>query len=129
MCIRMCSTSVQVDLSKRRSDSILNTSLQHAGFRPPASVSWSSHSLRSGAASAARAVGFPEHIIAHRGGWAQDSAALGRRYIDPSTQPSPAAGMFFGRLAGAAPATATRVALSADSLLGGCPAPTWVAIH
>lgn len=95
----MCCTSVQVDLSKRRSDGTPNTSLQqHAGIRPPAGVSWSTHSLRSGAASAARAVGVPEHIIAHKGGWAQDSAAFRRLYTDPSIQPSPAAGMFFGWL-------------------------------
>ena len=79
-------------------NSWMAAALQHAGIRPPAGVSWSSHSLRSGAASAARAVGVPEHIIAHRGGWAQDSSALRRRYIDPSIQPSPAAGMFFGWL-------------------------------
>jgi hypothetical protein len=65
---------------------------------PPEGFSWTSHSLRKGAASAAHAIGARLTDIRFAGGWATTSNVLEAKYIDFTMQPSPAAWLFFGYL-------------------------------
>eukprot|EP00873_Tetraselmis_striata_P021044 jgi/Tetstr1/441308/TSEL_029559.t1 len=60
--------------------------------------SWTSHSLRKGAASAANAIGLPLSHIRFQGGWATNSDIV-LDYIDPNVLPSPGAWFFFGHIA------------------------------
>jgi hypothetical protein len=64
---------------------------------PPPGFSWTSHSLRKGAASAANSIGVVLTKIRYMGGWAKDSNVV-HDYIDPTMAPSPAAQLFFGHL-------------------------------
>lgn len=75
----------------------LQQSLQAAGQMPPPGFSWTSHSLRMGAASAANAICVPLTKIRYMGGWARNSDVV-LDYIDPTMQPSQAAHLFFGFL-------------------------------
>eukprot|EP00873_Tetraselmis_striata_P022859 jgi/Tetstr1/443123/TSEL_031179.t1 len=72
------------------------TSLVNAA--PPAGTSWTSHSLRKGAASAANAIGVPLSHIRYQGGWATNSDVV-LDYIDPNVLPSHGAWFFFGHIA------------------------------
>lgn len=74
------------------------SALRHAGVAQPEGFTYSSHSLRSGAASAASAVGVPLPQIRHYGGWAKNSSVV-NDYIDPTFLPSEEARFFFGWLA------------------------------
>eukprot|EP00873_Tetraselmis_striata_P034163 jgi/Tetstr1/454427/TSEL_041327.t1 len=65
---------------------------------PLAGTSWTSHSLRKGAASAANAIGVPLSHIRYQGGWATNSDVV-LDYIDPNALPSPGAWFFFGHIA------------------------------
>ena len=65
---------------------------------PPEGFSWTSHSLRKGAASAAHAIGARLTDIRFAGGWATTSNVLEAKYIDFTMQPSPAARLFFDYL-------------------------------
>jgi len=65
------------------------------GEAPPMGFSWSSHSLRKGAASAMNAIGVPLDTICSIGGWSIKSAAV-HDYIDPTVRPSEGARFFFG---------------------------------
>eukprot|EP00873_Tetraselmis_striata_P024211 jgi/Tetstr1/444475/TSEL_032356.t1 len=68
------------------------------GAASPAGTSWTSHSLRKGAASAANAIGVPLSHIRYQGGWATNSDVV-LDYIDPNVLPSPGAWFFFGHIA------------------------------
>ena len=76
----------------------LQRACTHLGFSAPPGFVWSSHSMRSGAASAAFAVGVPERSICFYGGWAPGSQSL-TSYIDLTTSADDAARVFFGWLA------------------------------
>ena len=67
------------------------------GLAPPDGFSWTSHSLRKGAATAAYAVGVPLLKIKYCGDWAQESSAI-HRYIDVAATPTPAARQLFAFL-------------------------------
>ena len=62
---------------------------------PPQGWVWTSHSLRSGAATAANAQGVPESTIEHYGSWVPGSTTLRRVYIHPGVPPSRGSEFFF----------------------------------
>eukprot|EP00873_Tetraselmis_striata_P046159 jgi/Tetstr1/466423/TSEL_010951.t1 len=72
----------------------LSTAVNLVNAAPPAGTSWTSHSLRKGAASAANAIGAPLSHIRYQGGWATNSDVV-LDYIDPNVLPSPGAWFFF----------------------------------
>ncbi len=74
----------------------------------PPGFLYSSHSLRSGAASAANAVGVSLAHIRWLGGWSRTSDVV-QDYISPAVQFSPEAFAFFGWLTPSAPACGTGV--------------------
>eukprot|EP00873_Tetraselmis_striata_P034784 jgi/Tetstr1/455048/TSEL_041904.t1 len=76
----------------------LSTTVNLVNAAPPAGTSWTSHSLRKGAASAANAIGAPLSHIRYQGGWATNSDVV-LDYIDPNVLPSPGAWFFFGHIA------------------------------
>eukprot|EP00873_Tetraselmis_striata_P016408 jgi/Tetstr1/436672/TSEL_025467.t1 len=76
----------------------LSTAVNLVNVAPPAGTSWTSHSLRKGAASAANAIGAPLSHIRYQGGWATNSDVV-LDYIDPNVLPSPGAWFFFGHIA------------------------------
>eukprot|EP00873_Tetraselmis_striata_P021101 jgi/Tetstr1/441365/TSEL_029614.t1 len=76
----------------------LSTAIRLVNAAPPAGTSWTSHSLRKGAASAANAIGVPLSHIRYQGGWAANSDVV-LDYIDPNVLPSPGAWFFFGHIA------------------------------
>ena len=76
----------------------LQTAFAATGHSPPEGFSWTSHSLRKGAASAANAIGARLTDIRYQGGWATNSNVLEAKYIDFTMQPSEAARLFFGYL-------------------------------
>ena len=78
-------------------DDLLQRVLATLGVSAPAGYSYSAHSLRSGAASAAFEVGVDIIRICYCGGWAQGSQAV-HHYIDLSRQASAPAEFFFGHL-------------------------------
>eukprot|EP00873_Tetraselmis_striata_P013295 jgi/Tetstr1/433559/TSEL_022826.t1 len=75
----------------------LSAAVRLVGAAPPAATSWTSHSLRKGAASAANAIGAPLSHIRYQGGWATNSDVV-LNYIDPNVLPSPGAWFFFGHI-------------------------------
>ena len=85
---------------KRKSadvDGWLQLALQCVNAVPPSGESWTSHSLRKGAASAAAAIGVVLDRICHFGGWSIHSGVV-HDYIDPACPASDAAYAFFGWL-------------------------------
>lgn len=76
----------------------LATACRHLGAEPPPGTCWSSHSLRSGGASAARKAGAPLEAVRHLGGWAATSNVV-QHYIDPLYADDPGCGMYFNYLA------------------------------
>jgi len=80
----------------------MTSALAAVGASPPPGYTWTSHSLRKGAASSARAIRVTLDVIRYFGGWAVNSAVV-NDYIDPSVRPSPAASFFFGWLLESAP--------------------------
>eukprot|EP00873_Tetraselmis_striata_P024431 jgi/Tetstr1/444695/TSEL_032543.t1 len=76
----------------------LSAAISLVNVAPPAGTSWTSHSLRKGAASAANAIGVPLSHIRYQGGWATNSDVV-LDYIDPNVLPSPGAWFFFGHIA------------------------------
>eukprot|EP00873_Tetraselmis_striata_P032982 jgi/Tetstr1/453246/TSEL_040262.t1 len=76
----------------------LSTTVNLVNAAPPTGTSWTSHSLRKGAASAANAIGAPLSHIRYQGGWATNSDVV-LDYIDPNVLPSPRAWFFFGHIA------------------------------
>lgn len=79
-------------------DDMLQRVLARLGESPPTGYSWTSHSSRSGASSAAFSVGVDIIRICYCGGWAKGSQAV-HSYIDPSWAPSVDARYFFGHMA------------------------------
>lgn len=77
----------------------LHQACRAVGCSPPPGLSFSSHSLRKGAATHMSAVGVSLPIIRFFGGWARDSSVV-LDYIDPAALPSPAAFELFGWLVG-----------------------------
>ena len=86
----------------------LLTACSLVGASPPPGFTWSSHSLRSGAASAASAEGWSLEQIEHYGGWSVGSSALRKSYIDPTVRPCPGSRFFFGWLLRRGSTTPTR---------------------
>jgi hypothetical protein len=80
----------------------MKSALDAVGAAPPPGYTWTSHSLRKGAASAARAIRVTLDVIRYFGGWAKNSDVV-NDYVDPSVRPSPAASFFFGWLLEDAP--------------------------
>lgn len=78
-------------------DGMLDRLLALLNVSPPEGYTYSSHSIRSGAASAAFAVDVNILRICFCGGWAQSSTAV-YQYIDLTWRPSPEAMFFFGHL-------------------------------
>eukprot|EP00873_Tetraselmis_striata_P025904 jgi/Tetstr1/446168/TSEL_003569.t1 len=76
----------------------LSAAISLVNAAPPAGTSWTSHSLRKGAACAANAIGVPLSHIRYQGGWATNSDVV-LDYIDPNVLPSPGAWFFFGHIA------------------------------
>eukprot|EP00873_Tetraselmis_striata_P010004 jgi/Tetstr1/430268/TSEL_020096.t1 len=76
----------------------LSAAISLVNAAPLAGTSWTSHSLRKGAASAANAIGVPLSHIRYQGGWATNSDVV-LDYIDPNVLPSPGAWFFFGHIA------------------------------
>eukprot|EP00873_Tetraselmis_striata_P026641 jgi/Tetstr1/446905/TSEL_034363.t1 len=76
----------------------LSTAIRLVNAAPHAGTSWTSHSLRKGAASAANAIGVPLSHIRYQGGWATNSDVV-MDYVDPNVLPSPGAWFFFGHIA------------------------------
>eukprot|EP00873_Tetraselmis_striata_P005231 jgi/Tetstr1/425495/TSEL_015941.t1 len=76
----------------------LSTAVNLVNAAPHAGTSWTSHSLRKGAACAANAIGAPLSHIRYQGGWATNSDVV-LDYIDPNVLPSPGAWFFFGHIA------------------------------
>jgi hypothetical protein len=87
----------------RWSSSLLTQWLQSScalvNASPPPGLSWTSHSLRKGAASAAAAQGVILPKIRYFGGWSVGSTVLERDYIDPTVLPSAGGHAFFAWLA------------------------------
>jgi hypothetical protein len=65
---------------------------------PLAGFTWTSHTLRKGAASAANCIGAPLPVIKYMGDWARKSSVTEGKHIDPAMTPSHAAWQFVGRL-------------------------------
>jgi hypothetical protein len=76
----------------------LTSACSQTGITPPPGEKYASHSLRSGAASAANAIGVPMAQIKWYGHWSKTSDVVEGRYIDPTFRPSDAARFFFGWL-------------------------------
>jgi hypothetical protein len=83
-------------------DTWMKSALNAVGAAPPLGYTWTSHSLRKGAAFAARAIRVTLEVIRYFGGWAKNGDVV-NDYIDPSVRPSPAASFFFGWLLEDAP--------------------------
>lgn len=82
----------------------LQTALTLTLHSPPSGHTWTGHSMRKGAASAASAVGVPHPKICYYGGWAVASNVMAKHYIDPTCPVTPAASFFFSWLAQGPPA-------------------------
>jgi len=66
-------------LHKVMTDTVRSLGVEKEGIKS------TSHSLRYGGATMLAAAGFPEYLIAHYGGWAENSTAL-KRYARPSDE-------------------------------------------
>lgn len=75
----------------------LKEAIARLGRAPPPGFSWSSHSLRKGAASAANAIGVALHVICYHGGWSSKSGVV-HDYIDHTVGANAAAAAFFSWL-------------------------------
>ena len=90
-------TAAQRDFPSTQVDAWLKVVLDHLGARPPTGETWSGHSLRIGAASAADALGVTLRRICHLGGWTSQSRAV-HDYIDPTCPATDAGRRYFGWL-------------------------------
>ena len=81
----------------------MESALQRVRVTSPEGHAYTSHSLRSGAASAASAIGVSKEKIKHLGHWSRHSDVLEGSYIDPTFMPSVEARFFFGWLLGSDP--------------------------
>jgi hypothetical protein len=73
--------------------------LDAVGVHAPPGFTYLGHSLRSGGASAAEAIGVPAFRANWLGGWAPSSRVREQHYLDPSVLPSPEAHQLLGWLA------------------------------
>lgn len=80
-----------------KGDEWLQELLNAANIKAPPGFKYTSHSLRSGAATAMHSIGVHLTKICHYGGWAATSTAV-HDYIDVAFPPSAAARRFFGWL-------------------------------
>ena len=87
----------ETDFPSTQVDAWFKDVLDHVGARSPAGETWSGHSLRIGAASAADAAGVSLRRICWMGGWSSQSSAV-KDYIDPTCPDSAAGRRFFGWL-------------------------------
>lgn len=87
-----------VSFSSQHQTAWLQHALWLASHSPPPGYTWTGHSMRKGAASAASAVGVPLPKICHYGGWSVTSYVVVRDYIDPTYPVTPAALFFFSWL-------------------------------
>eukprot|EP01048_Picozoa_sp_COSAG05_P025224 COSAG05_NODE_6317_length_981_cov_2.278912_1_plen_119_part_01 len=71
-------------------DAMLRRCCARYGFAPPPKFVYSSHSSRSGAQSAAAAIGVTITTIRRCGGYSKDSRVPEQKYIDPTCPPTPA---------------------------------------
>ena len=76
---------------------ILTRGLSVTGYSAPPGFKYTTHSVRSGAATEAAAIDASLIKIRHLGGWARMSDTV-HDYIDPTARPTPAAARFFGYL-------------------------------
>ena len=83
----------------RSQNAWLKTALALTVNSPPPGHTWTGHSMRKGAASAASAAGVPLPKICHYGGWSVTSDVVSRDYIDPTYPVTPAGSFFFSWLA------------------------------
>ncbi|KAL1504117.1 hypothetical protein AB1Y20_010527 [Prymnesium parvum] len=74
----------------------LQTQLRILSVSAPPGFSYLGHSIRSGASSAAEAIGVSRYLGNWMGGWSQSGRTREIHYMDPSVRPSPAAFGFFG---------------------------------
>ena len=81
----------------------LQSACLQVGHKPPAGFAWTSHSLRHGAAAAARAEQWQFEEISKYGGWAVGSTTLQTVYLRVPVRPCPASAFFFGWLKRRAP--------------------------
>ena len=70
-----------------KADAFLQTVLSELGFSPPAGLSWTSHSMRKGSSSAAKAIGCLLEAICHFAGWSILAGTF-HTYIDPTWVPT-----------------------------------------
>jgi hypothetical protein len=87
----------------RRTDASERQKISQDGYKavgqcPPPGFSWTSHSLRKGAASTANAIKIALNDIRYAGGWSTNSTVLEAKYIDFAMAPSEAAYVFFGHM-------------------------------
>lgn len=87
------------DFGVKQQNAWLQTALTLVLTFPPSGHTWTGHSMRKGAASAASAVGVPLPKICHYGGWSVTSSVVVKDYVDPTYPVTPAACFFFSWLA------------------------------
>lgn len=90
--------SSQVERNSSLAPAWFSMALSAISEKPPAGTVWVPRSCRSGACSAAEAIGVTRSKIQYWGGWVAGSTALDRHYIDPSMQPSVHCWRIFGFL-------------------------------
>ncbi|KAL1524965.1 hypothetical protein AB1Y20_019841 [Prymnesium parvum] len=74
----------------------LHMQLRMVRVSAPPGFSYLGHSIRSGASSAAEAIGVSRFLGNWMGGWSQSGKTRELHYMDPSVRPCPAAFGFFG---------------------------------
>lgn len=98
----------------------LHASCVAVGALPPPGFSWTSHSLRKGAASAAVACGVPLQTVKWYGDWARDSDVV-HDYVDASFLPDDPARYWFGWRSPVGPAAFPAWLHLGDASLGAPP--------
>ena len=78
--------------------------MQACDIAVPPVVTWTSHSLRKGAASAAYAIKVRLNDIRYAGGWSIKSTVLESKYVDFTMRQTKVALLFFGYLKKDSPA-------------------------
>ena len=76
----------------------LQRALRRVHAAPPRGFTYTGHALRSGGASAAKAIRVPAFRANWLGGWAPRSLVRKQHYLDPSVLPTPAAFSLLGWL-------------------------------
>ena len=76
-------------LAASRADDWLQQVLDHLNEKAPPGLKWTGHSMRGGAATSASAIDVRQNKVCFFGGWAAMSAALEKKYIDPTAPATP----------------------------------------